>query len=45
VDVGWPTGHELLLMFVILLAGILMGLLPAYRSYRHSLADGLTVKV
>ena len=43
--IGWPSGHELGLALIVLLAGILIGLLPAYRSYRTSLSDGLTARV
>lgn len=45
IAVGWPSYHELVLALVVLLAGILIGLLPAYRSYRMSLSDGLTASV
>ena len=41
----WPTPDELALMALVALAGILIGALPAYRSYRRSLADGLTPRV
>jgi putative ABC transport system permease protein len=39
------SGGELLLIVAVLLVGLLVGLLPAWRCYRNSLADGLTVKV
>ena len=45
IALGWPSGYELGLALVVLLAGILIGLLPAYRSYRMSLSDGLTASV
>jgi putative ABC transport system permease protein len=45
VAVSWPNQHELGLALVVLLAGIVIGLLPAYRSYRLSLNDGLTARV
>lgn len=45
IAIGWPSGHELGLALVVLVAGILIGLLPAYRSYRMSLSDGLTASV
>jgi len=45
IAIGWPSVHELGLALVVLLAGILIGLLPAYRSYRMSLSDGLTASV
>lgn len=39
------SGGELLLLAAVLAVGLLVGLLPAWRCYRNSLADGLTVKV
>jgi putative ABC transport system permease protein len=45
IGVGWPSSHELGLMLVVGIAGILIGLIPAYRIYRHSLADGMTVRI
>jgi len=35
---------ELLLILAVLVIGLLVGLLPAWRCYRSSLADGLTVR-
>jgi putative ABC transport system permease protein len=26
-------------------AGVLIGLIPAYRIYRYSLADGMTIRI
>ena len=45
IGVGWPSSHELGLTLVVGIAGILIGLIPAYRIYRHSLADGMTVRI
>jgi len=45
IGVGWPSSHELGLMLVVGTAGILIGLIPAYRIYRHSLADGMTIRI
>ncbi|MBK3516741.1 ABC transporter permease [Carboxylicivirga marina] len=36
---------ELSFVSIILLGGLLIGFWPAYLSYKHSLADGLTIKV
>ena len=41
----WPTTAEWLRMSFVVVAGFLMSLVPAWRAYRQSLADGLTVKV
>jgi len=45
LSIGLPTTGEVLLGLGIFMAGGLVGLIPAYRSYRYSLADGLTMKV
>lgn len=39
------SGGEMVLLGAVLAVGLLVGLLPAWRCYRNSLADGLTVKV
>lgn len=40
-----PTGTELALLAGIVAAGLLMGLWPAWRAYRNTLADGLTIRI
>jgi putative ABC transport system permease protein len=42
---GGPSGHEVLLLGAVLVAGLLVGSIPAYRAYRLSLADGLCIRV
>ena len=37
--------YELNLMALIALAGIVIGIIPGYRIYRYSLADGMTVRI
>ena len=44
VTIGGLSGYDSLLGAVIG-AGLLMGLIPAWRAYRTSLADGLTIRV
>lgn len=41
---GSITVHELLLLGMVLTAGFVVGLLPSYRAYRLSLADGLSMR-
>ena len=41
---GWPSDNQALLMLGLTLAGVLASLLPAWRAYRLSLADGLSPK-
>jgi putative ABC transport system permease protein len=37
--------HEILLMGVVCISGILIGIIPGIRIYRHALSDGLVVRV
>jgi putative ABC transport system permease protein len=45
VAVGILSAHEMMLLAVVLAAGFLVGLIPGYRAYRLSLADGLSIRV
>jgi putative ABC transport system permease protein len=45
IGVGWPSAHEFALMILVATAGVLIGLIPAYRIYRYSLADGMTIRI
>lgn len=45
VHLSWFSAHELRLLGIVCLAGCLIGLIPGYRSYRYSLADGMTIRV
>jgi putative ABC transport system permease protein len=45
IAVGWPSSHEFGLIILVAAAGVLIGLVPAYRIYRYSLADGMTIRV
>lgn len=40
-----PTAYEWSLLAGIMLAGLLMGGVPAWRAYRQSLADGLSIRL
>lgn len=40
-----PTAHEWSLLAGILVAALLMGCVPAWRAYRQSLADGLSIRL
>lgn len=40
-----PSAHEWNLLVIILGAALVMGVVPAWRAYRQSLADGLTLHV
>lgn len=43
--IGSPSLYEMLLLAIVLLAGFMIGMLPAYRAYRLSLADGLSIRI
>ncbi|MDX1655731.1 MAG: ABC transporter permease [Candidatus Competibacteraceae bacterium] len=45
ITIALPGGRELLILAMVVAAGLLMGLIPGYRAYRNSLADGLTVRI
>ncbi|NCC27636.1 MAG: ABC transporter permease [Gammaproteobacteria bacterium] len=45
VAVGTLSPHEMMLLALVLAAGFLVGLIPGYRAYRLSLADGLSIRV
>ncbi len=45
LPLGAPSPIEWLLLGGVVLAGTLIGLIPAWRAYRLSLADGLVVRV
>ena len=41
-----PLGVQDYIVFAVInLAGMLMGVLPAFRAYQHSLADGMTMRL
>ncbi len=39
------TGMDLMLLGLVLMGALLMGLVPAWRAYRNTLADGLTARL
>jgi putative ABC transport system permease protein len=45
LPIGPPTSGEWLLLGTLLAAGLFIGLLPAWRCYRNSLADGLSTRL
>ncbi|WP_068635885.1 ABC transporter permease [Thauera butanivorans] len=42
---GWPSAGEWRLLGVVLGASLAASLVPAWRAYRYSLADGLTIRI
>lgn len=45
LPLGLPSLYEWTLLGGILAAALLMGIIPAWRAYRQSLADGLSIRV
>ena len=45
IEISAISLYELLLIIIVCVAGIIIGLLPGYRIYRYSLADGMTIRV
>jgi putative ABC transport system permease protein len=41
---GWPTAAEWKLLGLVVTAGLIAGLVPAWLAYRRSVADGMTVR-
>lgn len=42
---GLPNNSELLIMFSVIVIGTLVGCVPAWRAYRYSLADGMSIRI
>ncbi|OOE99832.1 ABC transporter permease [Salinivibrio sp. IB643] len=45
LPLDWPSYYECLLMVGVFIAGLVVGLIPAWRAYRQTLSDGMTMKV
>jgi len=45
ISIGGISSYELSLIVIICLAGIVIGIIPGYRIYRYSLADGMTIRI
>lgn len=45
LPVSAPTLMELALLGGVVLAGLLAGIIPAWRAYRNSLADGMSIRL
>jgi putative ABC transport system permease protein len=45
IAISGLSPYELTLMALIALAGIAIGIIPGYRTYRYSLADGMTIRL
>lgn len=45
IRLGAPSANELRILAGVVTLAVLMGLLPAWRAYRNSLADGLSIRL
>jgi len=45
IAIGGLSGYDLFLMGAVCLAGLIIGIIPGYRIYRYSLADGMTIRI
>ncbi len=45
ISIALPGTYELMMAVTIMLCAVVLGAIPAWRAYRNSLADGLTVRV
>jgi len=45
ISAALPDSQDVIILFAVLLAGMVAGLIPAFAAYRTSLADGMTQKL
>lgn len=45
LSAAFLSQHEWVLLGIVLIAGFLVGVLPALRAYRQSLSDGMTIRI
>ena len=45
ITIGGLSPYELALIGIICLAGVVIGIIPGYRIYQYSLADGMTIRI
>lgn len=44
IDIFFFTVHELILMVIVLMSGVVAGIVPGWKIYRYSLNDGMTIR-
>ncbi|MEE1676000.1 ABC transporter permease [Agarivorans aestuarii] len=42
---SWPTLEQWYLLVAVVVVGFVAGVLPAWRAYRYSLSDGMSIKI
>lgn len=45
ISISAITPHEWKLLILVQIAGIIIGFIPAFRAYRQSLSDGMTIRI
>lgn len=45
IEMVLPTSYEIKLLLTLLGAGFIIGAIPALQAYRHSLSDGMTIRL
>lgn len=45
LSINPPSYREYMMLGLVLLSTLLVGLIPGYRAYRHSLADGMNIRI
>ncbi|WP_300174579.1 ABC transporter permease [uncultured Aliivibrio sp.] len=45
IELTLPTLYELKLLGLVLCSGFIIGVIPAIQAYRHSLSDGMTIRL
>ncbi|KAA8669301.1 ABC transporter permease [Vibrio gigantis] len=45
ISISAITPHEWKLIMLVQVAGIIIGFIPAFRAYRQSLSDGMTIRI
>lgn len=45
IPITLPNKRELIMVSILLATGFIVGLIPAYRAYRNSLADGMSTRL
>ena len=45
IGIGMLSPYDFLLLGLVLIAGFVIGIVPGYRAYRYSLADGMTIRL
>jgi putative ABC transport system permease protein len=45
IPISLPNKREFVMISILLFTGFTVGLIPAYRAYRNSLADGMSTRL